>query len=107
MLNLLSNSITISDDEQIATFLNENSFRDLHFYYFCKNRKGKYLGCNDRIAQDVGFSQKADMLGVSDFDLCWKDHAENFIKNDAHVMQGRKPLVTIESAKIIRNDHAL
>lgn len=57
-----------------------------HVYW--KNKDGVYLGCNDRQAQSLGFSNSDMLVGKTDFDLPWgKGVAKEFRKNDIEVMR--------------------
>lgn len=56
-----------------------------HVYW--KNKHGVYLGCNDRQARSLGFSNEDMLVGKTDFDLPWEAGvAEEFRKNDIEVM---------------------
>jgi len=65
-----------------------------HVYW--KNKEGVYLGCNDRQAQSVGLTCGADVIGKTDFDLCWKEHAPLFRANDEEVMQTGRSIIVEE-----------
>ncbi|MCX7115281.1 MAG: ATP-binding protein [Gammaproteobacteria bacterium] len=57
-----------------------------HVYW--KNKEGVYLGCNDRQARSLGFSDASMLIGKTDFELPWGDGvAEKFRKNDQLVME--------------------
>ena len=57
-----------------------------HVYW--KDRDGVYLGCNDRQARSLGFNSADNVIGKTDQELPWAvGVAENFRKNDIHVME--------------------
>ncbi len=53
---------------------------------FWKNLNGNYLGCNTAFAKDAGLNKMEDIIGKSDFDMTWKDHAEIYRADDKNVM---------------------
>src|SRR5262249_4346608 len=38
---------------------------------YWKDKEGRYLGCNKVIARMAGFERPEDMIGKTDYDLCW------------------------------------
>lgn len=68
-----------------------------HIYW--KNLKGEFLGCNDLQAIDAGLKNKEDLIGLTDYDMPWKEDAD-FLKNiDAQVVKTGKAIVTEEKSK--------
>ena len=55
-----------------------------HVYW--KDKEGKFLGCNDLQAKDVGFSSKEEMIGKTDYDFSTKITADDARKVDLEVM---------------------
>lgn len=53
---------------------------------FWKDQHSKFLGCNTLFAQDAGFSRPEDLIGKTDFDLCWMSEAERYRADDQRVM---------------------
>lgn len=66
------------------------------FCLFVKDVSGKYLGCNDRFANVVGCRSEAELIGRTDYDLCWHDAATVFQANDQRVIVSEKPLTIVE-----------
>lgn len=54
---------------------------------FWKDRDSRYLGCNKLFLQDTGYASANDLVGKSDFELCWKDQAALYRADDLAVMQ--------------------
>ncbi len=52
---------------------------------YWKDIKGVYLGCNDFMLQNAGFSSKNDIIGKTDKEL-WPNQARTFTKTDQEVM---------------------
>jgi PAS domain S-box-containing protein len=61
-----------------------------------KNRDSVYLGCNRRFAEDAGLNSPAQIVGKTDFDLPWKEHAELFRERDRKVIESHQPMLDYE-----------
>ena len=55
---------------------------------FWKDRNLVFLGCNDAFARDAGFADAKEVVGKDDFQMSWKDQAEEYRKNDREVIDG-------------------
>ena len=53
---------------------------------FWKDKDLRYLGCNPAFAMDAGGAVPGDVVGSNDFDLIWKEHAEQYRADDLAVM---------------------
>jgi diguanylate cyclase (GGDEF)-like protein/PAS domain S-box-containing protein len=53
---------------------------------FWKDRESRFLGCNSLFAQDAGYTQPAQLIGQSDFEMAWKDQAGLYRADDRKVM---------------------
>ena len=54
---------------------------------FWKGLDLKYLGCNQLFADAAGMSKPADLIGLSDLDLCWEPEESEFYRScDRRVM---------------------
>lgn len=62
-----------------------------HIYW--KDKKGVYLGCNEEHAKSLGYSSRHDIVGKTDYDLCWQSVAEKLREADKKVMLEGKPHV--------------
>ena len=58
------------------------------------------MGCNQFVAHMAGFEKPEQLLGKTDFDLCWKEFAEDWRSLDLEVMQDNKQLKKEEIAKL-------
>ena len=65
---------------------------------FWKDSEGRYLGCNQGFAEDAGKAGPAEMIGLTDFDLPWREHAQKFRDDDELVRQGGAPRLNFEEA---------
>lgn len=99
MFDLLQNLMSISDPEHLYD-LDQECFQQFPLYFFWKDKPGKYLGCNQSLAQVLGFQKPCDMKGCTDYDLSWTDSAATFTTNDAEVVSKHKPKSIIETGKL-------
>lgn len=58
---------------------------------FWKDRDLVYLGCNKLFAVDAGCEQPSDVVGRTDYDLNWKEMAEQYRADDARVIRNGEP----------------
>jgi PAS domain S-box-containing protein len=70
-------------------------------YVFWKDRDCVYLGCNTLSAVNSGLSSPQDIVGLTDFDLPWKDtHAELYRADDRQVMETGLPKLNYEETQL-------
>ncbi|RUR13892.1 PAS domain-containing sensor histidine kinase [Legionella sp. km772] len=105
-------SLTYVDPNFCLIFnLAENSNDSLHSYFnsiinslpgaiYWKDREGHYLGCNQFVAQMAGFDKPEQIIGKTDFDLCWSEFATDWRILDLQVMRDGKPIKKEEIAKL-------
>lgn len=62
---------------------------------FWKDRDSRYLGCNERFAQDAGIADPREFLGKSDYFFYQPDQAAAFRDDDAEVMFSGEPKLGI------------
>jgi len=65
-----------------------------HIYW--KDIYGLFVACNKAQAISAGFQDSKDMLGKSDYDMPWKDNADEISKTDKEVMETKIPIVRTE-----------
>jgi PAS domain S-box-containing protein len=53
---------------------------------FWKDRDSRYLGCNIPFALDIGFSDPAQVAGLSDDDLPWRERAAALRQDDQEIV---------------------
>lgn len=69
--------------------------------FYCKDLKGTYITCNQYMLDMVGFKNREDIIGKTDFDLVWKDIAIELRKIDLHVMETQKAYEVEETPNLI------
>ena len=63
---------------------------------FWKDRDSRYLGCNRRFAKDAGREDPSEVVGKTDYELCWAEQAPLYIADDHAVMESGLPKVSYE-----------
>ena len=63
---------------------------------FWKDMEGKYLGCNRSYARDAGFASPDELIGKTDRDMPWSEHAERFARVDRSVIDTQVPRLKVE-----------
>jgi DNA-binding CsgD family transcriptional regulator len=100
VLNYLKDFMNISDPEQLYR-LDETSLLPFRLWFITKKLNGRYLGCSDSMAQMLGFDKGLDVVGCTDFDLCWAKSAKSFREHDNEVQLTEKPKISIETGQLV------
>ncbi|MBS0350557.1 MAG: PAS domain-containing protein [Proteobacteria bacterium] len=80
---LLGKDITTIYEQQMYL---ENIISCLPGSIYWKDRQGVYLGCNEVVVRMAGVNSSADIIGKTDFDLCWSNTAEGVTKDEQEIM---------------------
>lgn len=67
---------------------------------YWKDREGRYMGCNKVVATMAGFTSPADLLGKTDYDLCWHEFADDWRILDNTVIQEGTTIKREERVKL-------
>jgi PAS domain S-box-containing protein len=59
---------------------------------YWKDRNGVYLGCNDFVANMAGLKNRFDVIGKTDYELPWKEYADELQAVDQKIMNTGLPL---------------
>lgn len=87
--NLASHKLLDIDKPENILAIGED-IANLPFHLYWKDRKGKYLGSNHAQANDAGYKDGKDILGLTDSDLRWSSYAPQLRKHDEEVMIKRE-----------------
>ncbi|AFY92157.1 GAF domain-containing protein [Chamaesiphon minutus] len=70
---------------------------------FWKDRESRYLGCNHNFAQDANLNSPTEIVGKTDYDLCWGiAEGDAYSVDDRHIIAtGRPKLGKIETQTAI------
>ncbi|KTD16951.1 response regulator [Legionella jordanis] len=85
--------------EALKTYIN-SIINSLPGAIYWKDKEGHYLGCNQFVAQMAGFERPEQVIGKTDFDLCWKEFAQDWRNLDLEVMRENKTYKREEIAKL-------
>ncbi len=53
---------------------------------YWKDRKGRYLGGNRKMYTDAGAAAPSEIIGKTDYDMPWANHADKYVDDDQTVM---------------------
>jgi len=67
---------------------------------FWKDKELKFQGCNRIFAQVAGLKSHRDLVGRTDFEMPWKEHAEAYRADDLAVMKSRKSRLNLEEKNV-------
>mgnify|MGYP000027915378 CR=1 FL=1 len=62
---------------------------------FWKDRDGRFLGCNQRVADAAALATPSDVIGKTDSDMPWSAMAESYRADDLAVVASGKPRLKI------------
>ena len=66
---------------------------------FWKDKDGIYLGANQLFLDDAGLNKASDIIGKSDFEMTWRESAQQFIEDDAGVVNSGVPRLNYEEVQ--------
>lgn len=75
--------------------------------FYWKDKNSVYLGSNDEFARRAGLESWRQVKGKTDFDLAWKNRAEQYVEIDKQVIQtgqadlNREEIITTSSQQTI------
>jgi PAS domain S-box-containing protein len=67
---------------------------------FWKDKDLRFQGANRIFAQVAGVRSPRELVGLTDFDMPWKDHAEAYRKDDLAVIESRKSRLDQEERNV-------
>ncbi len=67
---------------------------------FWKDRELRFQGCNMNFARVAGLSSPKDLIGRTDFEMPWKEHAEAYRADDLAVMNSKTPRIDQEERNV-------
>lgn len=81
----------ITSNKLLQTIINTIPIR-----VFWKDAQLRYLGCNQIFARDEGVASAEELIGRDDFQLVWRDQAEQYRADDRLVMESGRPKLFYE-----------
>jgi DNA-binding CsgD family transcriptional regulator len=70
----------------------EKVLTDLSLYIFAKDKNLKYLFCNENLAQAAGLDSPSQIIGKTDYNIFWKQHADFYQRGDTQAINGNTRL---------------
>ncbi|WP_333819145.1 GAF domain-containing protein [Ohtaekwangia sp.] len=70
---------------------------------FWKDRELRFQGCNRIFANVAGLKSHKELVGHTDFDMPWREHAEAYRADDMAVMNSRKARLNLEEKNVNSN----
>jgi PAS domain S-box-containing protein len=67
---------------------------------FWKDRDGVYLGCNRAFLNESSMTEPDQIVGKTDFELDWRDRAEQFREEDRVVLDSGRPQLGFEKPEL-------
>jgi PAS domain S-box-containing protein len=67
---------------------------------YWKDLDFKYLGCNKLFAEDAGIQSVQQIIGKTDYDMAWREHADHYRADDQKVMRSGVPKLRNEETQI-------
>jgi PAS domain S-box-containing protein len=80
----------LSAEQQILNAIKAN--------IYWKDLRGIYLGCNINMAKEFGYFDVNEIIGKSDYELIWRNNANQIVKNDNIVIKERSSITFEEKA---------
>jgi PAS domain S-box-containing protein len=66
---------------------------------YWKDAEFGFLGCNKSFTEDIGLENPADVLGLTDSDMPWRDSADEMRREDQQVIEQGVPKMNYEQAQ--------
>lgn len=80
---------------------------------YWKDRESRYLGCNQRFANDCGCASPSEVIGRRDDELIWARYADRYRADDVAVMESgephleyEEPVVTVQGERWLQTSKA-
>ncbi|MBY0580996.1 MAG: tRNA-dependent cyclodipeptide synthase [Rickettsiales bacterium] len=80
----------LSTEQQILNAIKAN--------IYWKDLRGIYLGCNINMAKEFGYFDVNEIIGKSDYELLWKNNANQIVQNDNIVIREGRSITFEEKA---------
>jgi len=68
---------------------------------YWKDSNLNFLGCNKSFTEDIGLKNPAEICGMSDSEMPWKDTADEMRRDDQEVIEQGAPKMNYEQAQLL------
>ncbi|HEU4577520.1 MAG TPA: ATP-binding protein [Polyangiaceae bacterium] len=89
---VLSPEQSLARERAILQYVVDN----VPYCIFWKDKESRYLGCNKNFAALDGCSDPRELVGKTDYDMAWREHAEGYRRFDRATMERGEPLLNQE-----------
>lgn len=72
---------------------------------FWKNCESIYMGCSSKFASDTGLGSAEQVIGKTDHDLPWHEHADELCRKDKQMINAKLTLSNFENTLVDLNGH--
>jgi PAS domain-containing protein len=79
---VLSPEQSLARERAILQYVVDN----VPYCIFWKDKESRYLGCNKNFAALDGCSDPRELVGKTDYDMAWREHAEGYRRFDRATM---------------------
>lgn len=86
----------LSDDQETMQTIIDNIPRAI----FWKGKDLRFQGCNRIFAQVAGVKSYNDLVGLTDYDMPWREHGDDYRADDLAVMNSRKARLDLEEKNV-------
>ena len=100
---LIGKNITKLRDLSLQVERLDNIIKYAPDMIYWKDINSIHLGCNDQFATAVGYKDRAEVIGKSDYDFPWHQQAEKYNLDDKEVIKSGQPKLNIEDQILFKN----
>ncbi len=73
---------------------------------YWKDRHSVFLGCNDAFAKEIGLSDVANVVGLTDYNMPWRASADDIVRRDAAAMAApSEPMFYEKNIRVLPDFH--
>lgn len=69
-------------------------------FIYIKDKKSRFVAASKALADFLGFEDRHDLEGLTDFDVLSKEHAETAFQDEQEILRSEKPLIKKEEREI-------
>ncbi len=78
----------------------KNIINNLPYAIFWKDLHSNFLGCNTAFARSADLNSAEEIVGKTDYDMPWKEYANDYIEMDKKVICLKKPVINFEEKNL-------
>ncbi len=94
----------LQKEENLSYSQLDAALTDIPVGIYWKDIEGRFMGCNQYFLTVGGFKSKTEVVGITDYDTCWRQFADALRRNDEEVMRTRAVIRREECVENIDNE---